>query len=111
MDRRQGLQYERGAQIAPRRKIRTTASYRGDEMSTREDRVLMGVATAVGTALGAAAAETEKAKRYVKAKKRVVVKKVREARSKVAKGRKAARATGKKLRAKVRQIRKVGKRR
>jgi hypothetical protein len=80
-------------------------------MSTREDRVLTDVATAIGTTLGAASAETEKAKRYVKAKKRVVAKKVREAKSQVAKGRKAAKAAGKKIRAKVREIRKVAKRR
>ncbi|MGB6429246.1 MAG: hypothetical protein WBF06_01570 [Candidatus Acidiferrales bacterium] len=69
------------------------------------------VATAVGTTLGAAAAETEKVKRFVKEKKRVVAKKARSARIRIAEGRKAARAAGKKIRAKVRSMRKVAKRR
>jgi hypothetical protein len=79
-------------------------------MSTREDRVLTDVATAIGSTLGAVVAETDKITRFVKAKRRAVAKKARRAEGRAAKVRKEAKAGGRKLRAKVRGAGKAAKR-
>jgi hypothetical protein len=79
-------------------------------MSTREERVLADVGTAIGSTLGAVVAETNKIKRFVRAKRRAVAKKVRRAESRAAQGRKAAAAAGRRLRAKVRGVGEIAKR-
>jgi hypothetical protein len=48
-------------------------------MSTREDRILTNVATAIGSTLGAVAAEADKIATFVKTKERVVARKARRA--------------------------------
>jgi hypothetical protein len=77
-------------------------------MAENHEGVLTDVATAIGSTLGAVAGTTDRIKRLVKTEKRVVAKKVRRAKSRVARGRKVAK---RKVRAKVRQIRKIAKRR
>jgi hypothetical protein len=46
-------------------------------MSTREDRILTNVATAIGSTLGAVAAEADKIKDFVTAQEHVIAKKAR----------------------------------
>jgi|HubBroStandDraft_4_1064222.scaffolds.fasta_scaffold1258630_1 hypothetical protein len=48
-------------------------------MSTREDRILTNVATAIGSTLGAVAAEADKIKDFVTAQEHVIAKKARRA--------------------------------